>query len=469
MKNPVGILIVDDEIDFATGIARLIQRFFPHEEIMTVNSGIEALNILDKKPFGLLLTDLNMPGMDGAELLKKAIANRPDLGVVILTAFGTVSTAVKALKLGAYDFITKPVEPEALRLVVERGIERCNLLGENSRLKKELSEKRGRGELIGDCLAMRRLQERISAVAESDYTVLIRGESGTGKELVARTIHQLSNRSSGPLMTVNCPAISDQLLESELFGHVKGAFTGANRTRKGIFVNANKGTLLLDEIGDITSGIQTKLLRVLQEGEVRPVGSSNNVKVDVRIIASTNRNLEAKVADRSFRSDLYYRLNVLTLHVPTLGERKEDIPLLARHFLKATCKETGVPAKELSTDAVVYLSMRKWPGNIRELQNFIRRLTVFSPADVIEMAQIRMVESIDGSPQDIVRSISPYKEAKEKLVDDFTRTYTTELLGNYKGNVSEAARQSGLSRMALLKILKRLDIDADEFRHGGAG
>ncbi|WP_027722089.1 sigma-54-dependent transcriptional regulator [Maridesulfovibrio zosterae] len=464
MTRPVGILIVDDEIDFASGIARLIQRFYPHEEIMTANSGKDALDILDKKPFGLMITDLNMPEMDGSQLLKKAITIRPHLGVVILTAFGTVSTAVEALKDGAYDFITKPVEPDTLRIVVERGVERSRLLGENSRLKEQLLLKNGQKELIGDCLAMHRLKERIAAVAQSDYTVLIRGESGTGKELVAQTIHHLSNRSSSQLMTVNCPAISDQLLESELFGHVKGAFTGANRNRKGIFVNAHKGTLLLDEIGDISSGIQTKLLRTLQEGEIRPVGASNNVKVDVRIIASTNRNLEAKVGDNSFRSDLYYRLNVLTLHVPTLSERRQDIPLLARHFLIATCRETGVDEKELSTDALVYLSMRKWPGNIRELQNFIRKLTVFTPAQHIEMNHIRMVESIDGVPQSTEREVSLYKEAKEKIVDDFTRTYTTELLSSYNGNVSEAARQSGLSRMALLKILKRLDMDAAEFR-----
>lgn len=463
MPHAIGILLVDDEKDFAVGLARLLGRQYPDERIAAVHSGEDALDALQKNTFGLMLTDLNMPGMGGAELLRRAKDIQPDLSVVMLTAFGTVETAVDALKVGAYDFLTKPVEPENLFRVVERGLERCRLLGENARLQELLAKKTGPNELVGDSLAIRRLKEGVAAVAESDYTVLIRGESGTGKELVARTIHQLSGRSKKPLLTVNCPAIPDQLLESELFGHVKGAFTGAVRDRKGIFVSANGGTLLLDEIGDVSPGIQTKLLRVLQEGEVRPVGASKTIPVDVRILASTNQPLEDRIKDNSFREDLYYRLNVLSLSVPALRDRSEDIAILVRHFLATSCEEMKVKPKALSPDAVAYLSTKTWPGNVRELQNFIRRLAVFSSGESLELAHIRLVEGLDGAGEEAQR-LSPYKDAKEKVVDDFTRAYVEELLTKVKGNVSEAARQSGLSRVALQKILKRLDVDAQSFK-----
>ena len=376
----------------------------------------------------------------------------------MLTAYGTVETAVDALKIGAYDFLTKPVEPENLFLVVERGLERSRLLGENARLQNLLARTNGPNELVGDSLAIRRLKDGAAAVAESDYTVLIRGESGTGKELVARTIHQLSGRRKKPLITVNCPAIPDQLLESELFGHVKGAFTGADRDRKGIFISANGGTLLLDEIGDISPGIQTKLLRALQEGEVRPVGANKPIPVDVRILASTNQPLEDKIKDNSFREDLYYRLNVLSLTVPALRERSEDVAILARHFLATSCEEMKVKPKVMSPEAVAYLTTKSWPGNVRELQNFIRRLAVFSSGESLELAHIRLVEGLDGASGE-KRGLSPYKDAKDKVIDDFTRAYIEELLTKAKGNVSEAARQSGLSRVALQKILKRLEMD----------
>jgi len=465
MSRPVGILLVDDEKDFAVGLARLLGRHFPDEHISTAHSGGAALDALAKDSYGLMLTDLNMPGMDGVELLRKAKEIQPDLGVVMLTAYGTVSTAVDALKIGAYDFLTKPVEPDNLFQVVDRGIERSRLLVENARLQEVVARQCGANELIGDSLAVRRLKEGVAAVAESDYTVLVRGESGTGKELVARTIHRLSGRRDKPMLMVNCPAIPDQLLESELFGHVKGAFTGADRDRKGIFVSANGGTLLLDEIGDVSPAIQTKLLRALQEGEVRPVGSSKSIPVDVRIIASTNQPLEEMIKDNSFREDLYYRLNVLTLNVPALRERSGDIAILAHHFLDQACEEMKVAPKAFSPEGVAYLCTKAWPGNVRELQNFIRRLAVFSSGDTLEISHIRLVEGLGGGvPGSEPAGIAPYKDAKEKVVDDFTRSYVEELLNQSRGNVSEAARQSGLSRVALQKILKRLDLDAASYK-----
>ena len=464
MTHPVGILLVDDEKDFAVGLARLLGREYPDERIKAVHSAESALEALEGSDFGLMLTDLNMPVMDGVELLRQAKDARPGLSVVMLTAYGTVETAVDALKIGAYDFLTKPVESEKLFQVVERGLERSRLLNENARLQELLAKQVGPNELVGDSLAIRRLKEGVAAVAESDYTVLIRGESGTGKELVARTIHQLSGRNKKPLLTVNCPAIPDQLLESELFGHVKGAFTGADRDRKGIFVSANGGTLLLDEIGDISPGIQTKLLRALQEGEIRPVGSSKTIPVDVRILASTNQPLEDKIKDNSFREDLYYRLNVLNLNVPALRERSGDVAILAHHFLVISCEEMKVKPKSLSPESVAYLSTKNWPGNVRELQNFIRRIAVFTSGELLDLAHIRLVEGLDGTPGEEGQSLSPYKDAKEKIVDEFTRAYVEELLTKARGNISEAARQSGLSRVALQKILKRLDMDATSFR-----
>jgi len=464
MIRPVGILLVDDEKDFAVGLARLLGRKYPDERIKAVHSGTDALSELEREHYGLMLTDLNMPGMDGVELLGKAKAAHPDLSVVMLSAYGTVSTAVDALKIGAYDFLTKPVEPEDLFQVVQRGLERSSLLRDNARLQEMVDTYCGPNELVGDSIAIRRLKDGAAAVAESDYTVLIRGESGTGKELVARTIHKLSKRRNKPMLSVNCPAIPDQLLESELFGHVKGAFTGANRDRKGIFVSANGGTLLLDEIGDVSPGIQTKLLRALQDGEIRPVGASKPVSVDVRILASTNQPLEDKIKDHSFREDLYYRLNVLSLTVPALRERKEDIVILAHHFLETACVEMGVAPKTLSPEAVACLTAKQWQGNVRELQNFIRRLAVFSSAEAIELGHIRLVEGLNGSSGEEEKGVAPYKDAKEKVVDDFTRTYVEELLSRVQGNVSEAARQSGLSRVALQKILKRLGVEASSFK-----
>lgn len=464
MTSAIGILIVDDEKDFAAGLARLVGRRWPDERIRAVHGGEQALEALGKESFGLMLTDLKMPGMNGVELLGRATAAHPELSVVMLTAFGTVETAVDALKIGAYDFVTKPVEPETLFQVVERGLERSRLLGENARLHDLVARQAGPNELLGESPAIRRLKEGVNAVAGSDYTVLVRGESGTGKELVARTIHKLSGRKGKPMLTVNCPAIPDQLLESELFGHVKGAFTGADRDRKGIFVTANGGTLLLDEIGDISPGIQTKLLRVLQEGEVRPVGASRNIAVDVRIVASTNQALEERIKDGRFREDLYYRLNVLNLNVPALRERTEDIPILVRHFLQTCCEEMKAEEKTISPEAIAYLTTKSWPGNVRELQNFIRRLAVFSSGASLELAHIRFVEGLDGIPGAEEQGLAPYKDAKEKVVADFTRAYVEELLGKARGNVSEAARLSGLSRVALQKILKRLGVRAEAYK-----
>ncbi|GAB7024078.1 sigma-54-dependent transcriptional regulator [Salidesulfovibrio brasiliensis] len=462
MKDSHSILVVDDEKDFASGIARLLESRFPGETIAACHSGAEALEHMEEHPYDVVFSDLKMPGMDGLELVERMCGRWSGTTMVMLSAHGTIEQAVRALKNGAYDFLTKPVEPDALFRVADKALERSRLLGENARLKTLLACRSEMNCLVGDSPAIRHFKDSLAAVAQSDYTVLILGESGTGKELAARVVHKLSARTENPMVAVNCPAIPEQLLESELFGHVKGAFTGADRARKGLFVNAEGGSLLLDEIGDLPMGLQTKLLRCLQEQEIRPVGASRNIPVNVRILASTNRALEERIAEGEFREDLFYRLNVLTVTVPPLRDRIEDIPLLAHHFIEETCLELKVPPKEPTPEALSYLAARPWPGNVRELQNFVRRLAVFATGDSIDMSVVRIAES--GAPSDTNGGLVSYKQAKAAVVEDFTRTYVRKLLEATTGNVSEAARISGLSRVALQKILKRLEISPDRFR-----
>ncbi|GFM32221.1 Fis family transcriptional regulator [Desulfovibrio subterraneus] len=466
----LGILIVDDEKDFARGLMRLITGRFKNVRVEMANSARAALERLASGDFHLMMTDLRMPEMTGMELLHEAFKQQPDLCMVMLTAHGTIETAVEALKMGAYDFVTKPVEPDQLFHIVQKGLERCALLTENKRLRA-LVDSAAVGEMVGESPAMQRLRYAIQAVANSDYTVLVRGESGTGKEVVARLIHRMSPRAAKPFMAVNCPAIPEHLLESELFGHVKGAFTGADQDRKGLFAAADGGTLLLDEIGDISSNIQTKLLRVLQEGEIRPVGANLNIGVSTRVLASTNQDLEARIADRQFREDLYYRLNVLSVTVPALRDRMEDIPLLAHYFLRQACRDMALEEKEISPEVVAFLASKQWPGNVRELQSYIRRLVVFCTKDSVDMTLVSQVEQGTRSGNIVAGTAAipggmpePYKEAKGRVTDEFTNRYVRDLLTATGGNISEAARVSGLSRVALQKILARLDIDAGSYK-----
>ncbi|WP_462325198.1 sigma-54-dependent transcriptional regulator [Desulfoplanes sp.] len=464
MPEPQTILIVDDEKDFSRGLCRLLGRKFPACTCLDADSGARALSLLETSQVGLMLTDLRMPSMTGDELLTRTLAVDPNISVVLMTAFGDVQTAVTALKAGAYDFLLKPLDNDVFFRVVERGLERNRLLCENLTLKSLAKNCAPSRPLIGQSRAMSRLKETIATVAQTDYTVLIRGESGVGKELVARMIHELSPRSKQSMVTVNCPAIPSELLESELFGHTKGAFTGADAPSKGLFLSADHSTLLLDEIGDITPAIQTKLLRAIQEMEIRPVGSTASTRVDVRIVASTNQNLEHRIKDGSFREDLFYRLNVLTIDVPPLRERTQDIPLLAQFFILRTCREMSIEEKHIDPEVLSYLTSKNWPGNVRELINFIRRLVLFSRGERITMASVSLVGGTGNPPTDRPQGITPYKQAKAEVVDQFTRTYVTDILEKTSGNVSEAARQSGLERVSLQKIIRRMDISAQDFR-----
>lgn len=460
--NP-GILIVDDEEDFAKGVKRLVESTFPETGVLTAFNGEQALSILEENDVSLMISDLQMPGMSGLELLKSALNSSDSLSAVMLTAHGTVETAVEALKAGAYDFVTKPIEPENLFRVINKGLERSRLLHENLWLRRQLEQRKDR--LLGQSPVMQRLKQSIGAVARTDYNVLIMGESGTGKELVAGMVRESSTRADKAYVTVNCTAIPENLLESELFGHVKGAFSGADNDREGLFSRADGGTILLDEIGDIPLETQAKLLRVLQEGEIRPVGSDRSRTIDVRVLASTNQDLPARVNEKTFREDLYHRLNVLPLNLPPLKDRPGDIPLLARYFVRKACIELGLPEKELDPAVVGYLSAQQWPGNVRELQNTMRKLAVFSTGEVVTMQAVDIAEGRTGSgPDETSGTCIPFKDAKQQLVDSFSRSYICDVLNLTEGNISKAARISGLSRVAVQKMISRFNLSAENFK-----
>jgi len=469
------LLIVDDEKDMLTGLQRTIERNIPGLEVVTSTRASEALRLMAEQSFDLALLDVMMPEMNGIVLLEKLRAKDPELSVVMMTAFASIDLAVDAIKKGAYDFITKPFDKDTILRVIHKGLERNRLVRENVTLKEQVCQKEAFASFVGQSPAMTQFCERLKTVALSDYTVLVRGESGTGKELAARAVHNLSKRRNRPLIMVNCPAIPEHLLESELFGHKRGAFTGAERDYPGLFVEADGGSLCLDEIGDIPVSIQTKLLRVLQEQEIKPLGDTKTRKINVRIIAITNQDLEKKIIDRSFREDLFYRLNVVSLTPPRLVQIRGDIPLLVDHFCRQVCCELGLGGKHFSVDAITALMGRAWPGNVRELQNVVRQTVLFSADSVISTEDLAaLIPSENRFPDETASWLAApagnekmpiYKEAKEDLLQKFMSQYVVRLLQDTGGNVSRAAEISGLTRAALQKIMRRTAIQANSFRN----
>ena len=376
------ILVVDDDplmLDFLKE-ALLRQGY----KVDTAEDGEEALRKVEEKGYDLVITDVRMPGVDGMTVLESVKRDFADTEVVVITAYGTIRNAVEAMKMGAYDYLTKPFSVEEVEVVVQRALERKRLISENIRLKRELEKVQGLRTLVGQSPAMRKVLEMIEMVAPTKATVLIQGESGTGKELVADAIHRLSPRKNGPFVKVNCAAIPESLVESELFGHEKGAFTHAVKRSRGRFEMADGGTLLLDEIGEITPAVQAKLLRVLQDGTFQRVGGEGTLKVDVRVIATTNRDLWKAVQEGKFREDLYYRLQVVPIYIPPLRERKEDIPLLVQHFLKMYGEREGKEGLTVSEKAMDILMDYDWPGNIRELENAVERAVILAKGKVLK-------------------------------------------------------------------------------------
>lgn len=389
------VLVVDDKEMLRDSVGATLRR--AGYDVVTATDGGGALAAIASRRPDAVVTDLRMPGMSGVELVRQVRQIDEDLPVVMMTAFATVETAVEALKEGAFDYITKPFEGDELVVAVKRAIDHARLVRENAVLRSAgggaeagpaADGARGLARLVGDSPAMRRVKEQVAAIAGSQGTVLITGESGTGKEVVARAVHELSGRRAEPFLAVNCAALSESLLESELFGHERGAFTGADRVRKGRFELADRGTILLDEISEVSTRVQAKLLRVLQERAFERVGSSVTMGVDVRVVATSNRDLSASVAAGEFRQDLLYRLNVLPLRLPALRERADDIPALAAHFLAGVARREGRPERVLAPEALGVLQAYAWPGNVRELQNICERAAVLCPGEVIERSMI---------------------------------------------------------------------------------
>lgn len=456
-------LIVDDEADMLEGLKRLLSYQLKGVTIVTASGGQEALRVTRQAHVDLILLDVRMPEIGGMDLLEVLLKEDPWLTVILMTAFGSIELAVEAVKKGAYDFITKPFDKEALLRVLNKGFERNRLIRENLNLRQRVGDGTGFQGLVGESQPLRRLFETIQTVARTDYTVLVRGESGTGKELIARAIHALGRRKGGPFITVNCPAIPEHLLESELFGHRKGAFTGADRDHPGLFEEADGGTLFLDEVGDIPVSVQTKLLRAIQEQEIKPLGAAGARKVDVRTIAATNQNLEEKIRQKSFREDLYYRMNVVSVWAPPLRSICSDIPQLAGHFARIASLELSISPRRFSPEALELLMRRPWPGNVRELQNAVRRMVVFSASTVIRAQDLRALESrpcVEGEEDltDPGELVETYKRAKDRMVNQFTHEYITKLLQKTGGNITRAAEISGLGRASLWKIMNRLGI-----------
>jgi two-component system, NtrC family, response regulator HydG len=418
-------------------------------EIHLAEDGTVAVKMVKEQPFDMVLMDMKMVKMSGMEALQLIKTYNPSLPVIIMTAYSSVNTAVKALKIGAYDYLTKPLDFDKLKLTIERIFESIFLKTENEDLKIRLDEKAFKHDIIGKSPAICSLLDTITMVAPTDANVLIAGESGTGKELVSSAIHYNSLRKHQTFVRINCAAITESLLESELFGHEKGSFTGADKKREGKFLKANKGSILLDEIGEMSLAMQAKLLRVIQEKEITPVGSDRNIKTDVRIIASTNKDLKKMSEQGSFRQDLYFRLNVVNVEIPPLRERNEDIPNLALHFLQIFSKKNHRDIKGFAPEAMDAMIRYGWEGNVRELSNCVERAVVLARSDYITVDDLSFIQTED---MDSIESGVNLENIKLSHIEEKAIISTLESAG---GNKSEAARRLGITRKTLLKKLKQ--------------
>jgi DNA-binding NtrC family response regulator len=463
------ILVVEDERAIQLALKGLLGR--EGYEVDVAGSGEEAQAKLREAAFDLVLTDLALGrGPSGMDVLRAAKAERPECAVVMITAHGSERIAVEAMKAGAEDYVPKPFDNDEIRLVVRRALERTRLARENRLLLEQVQRQYGFGSLIGAGPAMRRVFETLQKVAETDLTVLVRGESGTGKELVAQALHERSQRRGRPFVAVNCAAISRELVESELFGHEKGAFTGADARRQGRFEAAFGGTIFLDEIGDMPVETQAKVLRVLQERAFERVGGTRPIQVDVRVVAATHRNLEEEVRRARFREDLYYRLRVVEIELPPLRERREDIPALAQRFLERVTERLGLEKKRLGESALARLARHAWPGNVRELQNAIEQAAVLAAGPVIEEADLRLAGGPAEAPEAAADAAAlPFGEAKRRAVERFERAFLLGALRRTGGNVSRAAESIGMVRQSLQQKIRELGLRSEDWGGPGPG
>jgi two-component system, NtrC family, nitrogen regulation response regulator NtrX len=445
---PANILLVDDESGIRESLGALLRD--EGYEVEAVASGEECVDRLGRHNFDLVLLDVWLPKMDGLETLDRVQAREKPPVVLMISGHGNIETAVRATKLGAFDFIEKPLSIEKTMLAVRNALEYLRLEEENRRLRAELEEKH---QILGGSIPMKALRQQIALTAPTNGRVLIYGESGTGKELVARALHAHSTRRDKPFVEVNCAAIPEELIESEMFGHRKGSFTGASEDKVGKFQNADGGTLFLDEIGDMSLKTQSKVLRVLEEQRVEPIGSNKPVKVDARVIAATNKKLEEEISRNLFREDLFYRLNVIPFYVPALRERTEDIPVLASHFLSEFCEAYGKKPKEFSAPAVEVLLAYPWPGNVRELKNLVERLVIMCPAQSIEPHHLppELFRGASKSPQ------KPYESLQEAR-SAYEREFVLRKLEEHRWNMTKAAAALGLERSHLYRKMRTLGI-----------
>ena len=452
------ILVIDDEEDMLENCSRILDRL--GYEPLLESEGEKGVGRFEHEHPMVTLTDLRMPGMDGLEVLRTIRRIDPEALVILFTAFATVETAVEAVKEGAFDYIPKPFSADQLQLVIERALTQRRLLEENRRLREQLTETYRFENIVGRSRPMAQVFDLIKKVAASEANILVVGESGTGKELIARCIHANSHRAARAFVPVDCASLPEHLLESELFGHEKGAFTGAIATRRGLFEEANGGTSFLDEVGDIPLPLQPKLLRVLQERQVRRVGGNRFIDVDVRVICATHQNLADMVQKEKFREDLYYRLNVISLPLPPLRDRSGDIPLLAYHFLRKYAVQSGKEVKGIAPETLELLEAYPWPGNVRELQNVIERAVVLAEGEMVTPtelpANLRLPQKV---PTAMVADHLSLKKAKQQWVEAFEREYLIALLKKHQGNISQAAKTAGVDRKTIHRLLKRYRIE----------
>jgi two-component system response regulator HydG len=443
------LLVVDDQKNMRATTA-IVLRSAGHT-VEEAEDGAAAIRRVQAEIFDVVLTDLRMPNVDGMEVLREVRRIAPDTQVIVMTAYGTIDSAVEAIRRGAYDFLAKPFKEDELLLRVSKALEKRRLVSDVSLLSGEFRRRYGLEHIVGRSQPIQELLDRIRRVAPTDATILISGESGTGKELVARALHVASRRGERPFVPVNCAAITETLLESELFGHAKGSFTGATRARRGLFEEANGGTLFIDEIGETAPGFQAKLLRALQEGEVRRVGESTPVQVDVRVIAATNQDLRRAISERRFREDLYYRLAVVPIRIPPLRERREDVPLLATHFLAQFGIRTGAP-KTLTPDALARLVEHSWPGNVRELENVIEHSAALAAGPELRASDIQIEANAVGAGAPGTRKLAD-------AVEEAERSTIEAAVLRAGGDLARVARELGVSPTTLWRKMKRLGLE----------
>ena len=460
------ILVIDDEEIVRVSCIRILSP--EGYAVETADSGPEAFRMLKKKTYDLVITDLKLPDIDGIEVLKRVKEEWPDTDVVIMTGYGTVKTAVRAIQIGAFEYIEKPFIPEELLAVVSKALIRKRLSHEQRPVHGEIPSHYELGNIVGASQALQKIFHLIARVAATGSTVLITGESGTGKELVAKAIHFNSPRKDQPFVVVDCTAIPSALIESELFGHAKGAFTGAYERKKGLLETANGGTLFFDEIGNIDVTVQAKLLRVLQEKEFRPIGEKKTVKVDIRFISATNKDLRAMTREGSFREDFFFRLNIFPIHIPPLRERREDIPALVSHFLERYSRELSKDVHHISAEAMRLLIGYDWPGNVRELENVIHRAIILCQDRKILPAHIEPTISTAGQ-HEVPHTLADLKKKKNALrrksVEEIEKGFVTEALRRSNGNISKAAAEVGMQRTNFHALMRKYRISTKNTIH----